>query len=206
VPRCGGHRRTASHGRSLCGYRGETLKDDQSGSDLPVSGEPSVGVRLRHRHRPGSGTPFCGCSAAQATTGPVDPGVVTAIRLFVVVATILAATWVVLIALVRALPPGATKDIATVLPACVTATRRLRRDRRVPLAAKLALVLAALWVLSPVDLVPEFLPVIGPLDDIAVVALALRFAARRTPYDVLMSAWPAEPRLLKRLVGPRRCG
>jgi len=36
-----------------------------------------------------------------------------------------------------------------------------------------------LWLLSPIDLVPEFLPVIGPLDDVLVVALALRYAARQ---------------------------
>jgi uncharacterized membrane protein YkvA (DUF1232 family) len=62
-------------------------------------------------------------------------------------------------------------------------------------------VLAGLWVLSPVDLLPEFLPVIGPLDDVVVVALALRYAARRVPREVLLEAWPGEPRLLERLLG-----
>ncbi len=64
----------------------------------------------------------------------------------------------------------------------------------------MAVAFAGLWVLSPIDLIPEFLPVIGPLDDVIVVALALRFAARRIPHDVLLEAWPAEPRLLERLV------
>ncbi len=59
---------------------------------------------------------------------------------------------------------------------------------------------AGLWVLSPIDLIPEFLPVIGPLDDIVVVALALRFAARRIPPEALIDAWPAERRILDRLV------
>ena len=62
--------------------------------------------------------------------------------------------------------------------------------------------MAGLWVLSPVDLLPEFLPVIGPLDDVVVVALALRYAARRVPREVLVEAWPSQPRLLKRLSGP----
>ena len=35
---------------------------------------------------------------------------------------------------------------------------------------------AGLWVLSPIDLIPEFLPIIGPLDDVIVVALAFRYA------------------------------
>jgi hypothetical protein len=47
--------------------------------------------------------------------------------------------------------------------------------------AKVAILLAGLWLLSPIDLLPEFLPVIGPLDDVLVVALALRYAARRVP-------------------------
>jgi uncharacterized membrane protein YkvA (DUF1232 family) len=61
--------------------------------------------------------------------------------------------------------------------------------------------LAGLWLLSPIDLLPEFLPVIGPLDDVVVVALALRYAARQVPREVLVAAWPGEPRLLERLVG-----
>jgi uncharacterized membrane protein YkvA (DUF1232 family) len=105
--------------------------------------------------------------------------------------------------LARRLPPGLLKDLATVLPACVTTARRLRRDPRVPRRVKLVVVGAGLWVLSPIDLIPEFLPVIGPLDDVVVVALALRYAARRIPREALEEAWPAEQRILDRLLGPR---
>lgn len=55
---------------------------------------------------------------------------------------------------------------------------------------------------SPVDLIPEFLPVIGPLDDIVVAALALRYAGRQVPRAVLTEAWPGDPRVLERLLGP----
>ena len=116
---------------------------------------------------------------------------------------LLLASWAVLVLLARRLPPGVLKDAATVLPACVTTARRLARDPRVPRRAKAAVAFAGLWALSPIDLIPEFLPVIGPLDDVVVVALALRYAARRVPPDVLREAWPAEPRLLDRLVGTR---
>ena len=111
----------------------------------------------------------------------------------------LTVSWVVMIILARRLPPGLAKDLATVLPACVTTARRLRKDPRVPKRVKLAVGFAGLWVLSPIDLVPEFLPVIGPLDDIVVVALALRYAARRVPHEALIEAWPAERRILERL-------
>lgn len=125
-------------------------------------------------------------------------------RLLVVAVAMVLLSWTALVVLARRLPPGAARDLATVLPACVTTTRRLRRDPRVPRRAKLAVAFAGLWVLSPIDLIPEFLPVIGPLDDVVVVALALRYAARRVPRDALFEAWPAEPRLLERLLGERR--
>jgi uncharacterized membrane protein YkvA (DUF1232 family) len=64
-------------------------------------------------------------------------------------------------------------------------------------------VIALLWVLSPIDLIPEFLPIIGPLDDVIVVALAFRYAARQVPRHVLFEAWPAEPRILDRLIPDR---
>jgi uncharacterized membrane protein YkvA (DUF1232 family) len=109
-----------------------------------------------------------------------------------------------MITLAKRLPPGSAKDLATVLPACVTTVRRLRKDPRVPRAAKIAMAIAGLWVLSPIDLIPEFLPVIGPLDDVIVVALAFRFAARRVPHDAIYEAWPGDPELLDRLLRPRR--
>lgn len=99
------------------------------------------------------------------------------IRLIVIGAAVVVASWALLVVLARRLPSGAAKDLALVLPACVTTIRRLRRNPRVPRSAKLAVAFAGLWVLSPIDLLPEFLPVIGPLDDVVVVALALRFAA-----------------------------
>jgi uncharacterized membrane protein YkvA (DUF1232 family) len=116
-------------------------------------------------------------------------------------AAVVILSWAALALAARRLPPGLLKDMAQFIPACVTTIRLLRRDPRVPRGAKIAIVVAGLWVLSPIDLIPEFLPVIGPLDDIVVVALALRYAARRMPRDVLLDAWPGDARLLERLLG-----
>ena len=121
-----------------------------------------------------------------------------------IAACVLIASWALLVVLARRLPPGLLKDLAAVLPACITTARRLRRDPRVPRRVKLVVIGAGLWVLSPIDLIPEFLPVIGPLDDVVVVALALRYAARRIPRDALQEAWPAEQRNLDRLIGDRK--
>src|SRR5215207_7870889 len=108
------------------------------------------------------------------------------------------ACWALMIILARRLPPGVMRDLAAFIPDCVTAIRRLRNDPRVPRRAKIAVVFAGLWVASPIDLIPEFLPVIGPLDDIVVVALSLRYAGRQVPRDVLVAAWPGDPRVLLR--------
>ena len=113
-------------------------------------------------------------------------------------------SWLLLIVLARRLPPGIAKDLAAFIPDCVTTARTLRKDPRVPRRARVAVVIALLWVLSPIDLIPEFLPVIGPLDDVVVVALALRYAARSTPRDVLLEAWPGDRRIIERLIGPAR--
>jgi uncharacterized membrane protein YkvA (DUF1232 family) len=111
------------------------------------------------------------------------------------------ASWAVLYLLARRLPPGLLRDLAAFIPDCVTLVRRLRRDPRVPRRAKVAIVLAGLWVASPIDLIPEFIPVIGPLDDIIVVALALRYAGRQVPRPVVLAAWPGDPHILDRLLG-----
>lgn len=111
-------------------------------------------------------------------------------------------SWGILVLLARRLPPGLLRDVAAFLPACVTAARRLRAHPDVPRRAKIALLIAVLWVLSPIDLIPEFLPVIGPLDDIVAVVLLLRYAARTIPRPTLLAAWPEDPKLLERLIGP----
>lgn len=122
------------------------------------------------------------------------------LRLAAVAVMVLLASWGLLAFLAARLPAGPLKELAGLLPACATTVRRLSRDPRVPARAKVAVGFALLWVLSPIDLVPEFLPVIGPLDDVVVVALALRYAARRTPTSAVFEAWPGDPRLLERLV------
>ena len=123
------------------------------------------------------------------------------IRLLIIACIAVVVSWGLMALLASRLPGGVLRDLAGFLPACVTTARRLRRDPRVPRRAKLVVALAGLWVLSPVDLIPEFLPVIGPLDDVVVVALALRYAARRVPREVLLEAWPGNPAIIERLLG-----
>jgi uncharacterized membrane protein YkvA (DUF1232 family) len=123
------------------------------------------------------------------------------LRTIVIAVSVLLGSWALLVVLAARLPPGVLKELAGFLPSCVTLVRRLRRDPRVPTCVKLVVLFAGLWVLSPIDLIPEFLPFIGPLDDVVVVALALRYAARHVPRSVLLEAWPGDPHFLDRLLG-----
>lgn len=122
------------------------------------------------------------------------------VEIAIVAVVLWVGSWLVMVLLAKRLPPGLLRDAAEFLPACVTTARRLRGNPAVPRRAKVALLIAILWVLSPIDLLPEFLPVIGPLDDVVAVVLLLRYAARAIPRQVLFDAWPADPRLLQRLL------
>ena len=136
--------------------------------------------------------------------GNLDAGMTTSTAATAVGGAIVAvgATWVLLIVLARRLPPGTAKDLARFLPDCVVTVRRLR-GAPLNAKAKLALAIAAAWLVSPIDLIPEFLPVIGPIDDVVVVALALRYVARQLPRATVLEAWPnpENRHLLVRLLG-----
>lgn len=115
-------------------------------------------------------------------------------------------SWLVMVVLAKRLPPGLLRDAAGFLPACVTTARRLRGDSAVPRRAKVALLIAILWVVSPTDLLPEFLPVTGPLDDIDAVVLLLRYAARVVPRRAVRSlASPCHGYLRERVPPAARC-
>lgn len=131
-------------------------------------------------------------------------------RTLIIVGLVALTVWLVsavlLVLLAGRLPKGLLRDVAEFLPACVTAARALRKDPRVPRRARVALLVALLWVISPIDLLPEFLPVIGPLDDVVAVVLLLRYAGRSVPRSLLLEVWPADPRLLVRMLDGRDNG
>lgn len=67
----------------------------------------------------------------------------------------------------------------------VAAIALAARDPRTPLAAKLVAGFVVAYALSPIDLIPDFIPVIGYLDDLIIVPLGLALAVRMIPADVL---------------------
>jgi uncharacterized membrane protein YkvA (DUF1232 family) len=82
------------------------------------------------------------------------------------------------------------------VPDCVVLVRRLAGDARVPRRHKLLLALVAGYLVLPIDLVPDFVPVAGQLDDVLVVVLALRAVLRAAGPDVVAGHWPGPERSL----------
>ena len=66
------------------------------------------------------------------------------------------------------------RELVRVVPDLVRLLRSLITDRSTPLDVRIVLVGLMVWIVSPIDLVPEFVPGLGPLDDIIVAIVALR--------------------------------
>jgi uncharacterized membrane protein YkvA (DUF1232 family) len=95
----------------------------------------------------------------------------------------------------------AARELAALLPNLLALFRGLLRDARTPRSARVLLVLAALWIASPIDLVPEFIPIAGPLDDAIVAALALRYVLRHVDRAVVAEHWHGDPATLELILG-----
>ena len=102
-----------------------------------------------------------------------------------------AALYAILVAgIALAAGAGAARAIAGFVPDCITLFRRLLADGRIPRRRK-ALVVALLGYLAiPFDVVPDFIPVAGQLDDAVVVALVLRAICRGGSPEMLEEHWP----------------
>lgn len=99
------------------------------------------------------------------------------------------------------------RAIAGFVPDCTVLLARVLREPELPRRRWLVLVLVTGYLAMPFDLVPDFIPVIGYLDDAIVVALALRWLLRTPGQDRLQLLWPGPDssfRILIRLAGGRR--
>jgi uncharacterized membrane protein YkvA (DUF1232 family) len=89
------------------------------------------------------------------------------------------------------------RALAGFIPDCLVLVKRLLRDPRVPRRRKLLLVLLVAYLAMPIDLVPDFIPVAGQLDDAILVALVLRAVLRSGGDDLLQEHWSGPPRSLE---------
>jgi uncharacterized membrane protein YkvA (DUF1232 family) len=90
------------------------------------------------------------------------------------------------------------------IPDLLRLVRALAADDATPRSARLALGGLLIYLVSPIDLVPDFLPGIGSLDDLIVAGLVLRWVGRRVGSAGLRSHWPGTPagfEVLERLLG-----
>jgi uncharacterized membrane protein YkvA (DUF1232 family) len=92
------------------------------------------------------------------------------------------------------------RALAGFIPDCVILLRRLLADERVPRSRKLLLVALIGYLAMPIDLVPDFIPVAGQLDDAILVALVLRSLLRATGPDLAREHWPGPQASLEALL------
>ena len=140
------------------------------------------------------------------TAGGRDNGPV--IRVLVGIVIVVAASWVaLLVALVAVRPKGATlADAVRVLPDTLRLVRRLASDPQLPRSVRRTLWFLGGYLASPIDIVPDFIPVIGYADDAIVAAIALRRVVRAAGPEALDRHWtgtPAGLAIVRRLAGIR---
>ena len=118
----------------------------------------------------------------------------------------LAVVWAALLVLFWLLRPKGVPltEVVRLAPDLLRLLRSIIGDRSAPLDVRLVLIGLLVWIVSPIDLIPEFLPVIGPLDDVVVAVVALRYTRRRLGIDDLRARWAGSDAgfaLLARVLG-----
>ena len=101
---------------------------------------------------------------------------------------------------------GDARAVGGFIPDCVVLFKRLLGDPAVPRRRKLGLALLVAYLASPIDLVPDFIPVAGQLDDAILVGLVLRGLVRGGGPDLVRRHWPGPEqslRVILRLAGAR---
>ncbi len=124
----------------------------------------------------------------------------------VAIVVVVLAIWALAVLLIWRLAPGRSSlvDAVRLLPDVLRLAAGLARDPATPWSCRLALAGLAVWIASPIDLIPEFVPVVGPLDDIVVAAIVLRWVGRRVGEEALRAHWPGSDEgygLVRRLLG-----
>ena len=89
----------------------------------------------------------------------------------------------------RARVPWTLREVVGLLPSVARLLYDVARDPRVPRRGKLVAAGAGVYLVSPIDVIPGFIPVLGQADDLTVVLWALRYLVRSAGYDVLRDLW-----------------
>jgi uncharacterized membrane protein YkvA (DUF1232 family) len=89
------------------------------------------------------------------------------------------------------------REIALFLPNFLVLLKRLVSDPRVPRRSKLILGATIVYLVSPIDVVPDFIPGLGQLDDVVVVLLALHSILNRVDDEVVLEHWPGKQNVIR---------
>ncbi|WP_026534475.1 YkvA family protein [Arthrobacter sp. H14] len=96
--------------------------------------------------------------------------------------------------------PASLREALRLLPDVLRLLRRLASDKTLPVGVRVRLWLLLGYLLSPIDLVPDFIPVIGYADDAIIIVLALRSVIRTAGPEALERHWPGTQQGLRSLL------
>lgn len=122
-------------------------------------------------------------------------------RILLTVVAALAALWAAFVAflLVARLDRATASETVRLFPDTLRLVKRLATDRTIPFRTRFPVWLLGAYLASPIDLIPDFVPVIGYADDAIVTSLVLRRLIRRAGRDKLVEHWPGSTEALARL-------
>jgi uncharacterized membrane protein YkvA (DUF1232 family) len=128
------------------------------------------------------------------------------VDVIVAIVVALVALWALLLVVFWALRPKgvSVRELLGLIPDVLRLLRSVIGDRSAPLDVRLVLVGLLAWIVSPIDLIPEFIPVLGPLDDVIVAVVAMRYVRRRIGVEDLRRRWAGSDAgfaLLIRVIG-----
>jgi len=114
--------------------------------------------------------------------------------------------WALLLVVFWVLRPRdvSVRELLGVIPDVLRLLRSLIADGSVPADVRIVLIGLIAWIVSPIDLIPEFIPGLGPLDDVIVAIVAMRYVRRRVGLDALRERWVGTEdgfALLARVIG-----
>jgi uncharacterized membrane protein YkvA (DUF1232 family) len=118
-----------------------------------------------------------------------------------IVAAALVALWLALVVVVFVAKPGetSTKAVLELLPDTVRLMRRLVGDKTIPRRTRWLVWGLIAYLALPIDLVPDFIPVVGYADDVIITAFVLRHVIRKAGPEKLTEHWPGTPEALDTL-------
>ena len=128
------------------------------------------------------------------------------VEIATIVAGSLVLLWLLMVALLwRAKPDDVTlRDAVRLVPDLLRLLKRLATDKTLPRGVRVRLWLLLGYLAMPIDLVPDFIPVLGYADDVVAVAIVLRSVVRAAGPETLERHWPGTPeglRVIRTLCG-----